>query len=90
VELADGLGAAQPAGDGAALVSPSQPAEGGALLKGASLSRSVSLSLARARALCLSLSQQQQHFISAYSQRSSSLRPVCAQMHGMCIRFTKC
>ena len=89
MELADGLGAAEPAGDGAALVSPSQPAEGGALLKGASLSRSVSLSLARARALCLSLSQQQ-HFISAYSQRSSSLRPVCAQMHGMCIRFTKC
>ena len=48
MELADGLGAAQPAGDGAALVSASQPAEGGGLLKGASLSRSVSLSRARA------------------------------------------
>ena len=94
MELADGRGAAQPAGDGAARVSTSQPAEGGGLLSYAkailplrstegclplSLGVALSFSRARARSVCLSRSSM----LYSYSQQQQ-LAPVCTQMHVAC------
>ena len=93
MELADGRGAAQPAGDGAARVSTSQPAEGGGLLSYAKailplrstegclpLSLGVALSLSRARARALSLS-----LAACYTRsQQQQLAPVCTQMHVAC------